>query len=451
MGIVWALAGVGAAGLGLGIWLFVRALRRRRGQSKVFGILGGLSLMLVAVVLLACYLPVFVLPDVAAESGVFNKPAPVDAGATVFYLSPADMYGGTPSVPTDTLVAVAARSGAIRWQHTLPGTRSQLAVEGDVAYVATFQPSPARTVTVAAYRGADGALLWQLIVADSFPHAILAASSDTVYFLTGTGIPNQANQQSEIIALSASDGTRLWSVEGPIDVYVPDGTLIATSDAVYLATITDLRAYRASDGKQLWQRTGQFVLAPTIGAGVIYLPLSRGGFAALRADDGAVICQAGDGFEVQSGGLNGTTLYLSGLILGPENPPYPSAVYAYDAATCLPRWHVANVGGDLEVGSGAVYINTYTDLTALRATDGKVLWRSASVTSSLSGTGWTFAAQPAVLGSALFATSAVLSGGIHILGSDGWIHLYAFAGGTGFEYWNVPVGHRTTFLAHLAY
>lgn len=449
MGLVWAVAGTGVVCIGLALVLINVAIRRRKGRA--LSILGGVALTLAAVVLLACYLPLFVLPDVTAESAVFNKPAPVDAGATVFYLSPADMYGGTPSVPTDTLVAVAARSGAIRWQHTLPGMRSQLAVEGDVAYVATFQSSPARAVTVAAYRGADGAQLWQLIVADSFPHAILAASSGVVYFLTGTGIPNQANQQSEIIALSASDGTRLWSVEGPIDVYVPDGTLIATSDAVYLATITDLRAYRASDGKQLWQRTGQFVLAPTIGAGVIYLPLSRGGFVALRAVDGALICQAGDGFEVQSGGLNGTTLYLSGLILGPENPPYPSAVYAYDAATCLPRWHVANVGGVLEVGSGTVYIEALTNLAALRAVDGRTLWHSASVTTSLRGTGWTFAAQPAVIGSALFATSAVLSGGIHILGSDGWIHLYAFAGGTGFEYWNVPIGHRTTFLAHLAY
>lgn len=449
MGFVWAVAGAGVVCIGLALVLINVAIRRRKGRA--LSILGSVALTLAALVLLACYLPVFVLPEVAAESADFHAPAPVAASATVFYISPADMYGGTPSVPTDTLIAVAARTGAIRWQRTLPGTRSQLAVEGDVAYVATFQSSPARAVMVAAYRGADGALLWQLIVADSFPHAILAASSGTVYFLTGTGIPNQANQQSEIIALSALDGMRLWSVAGPTNIYVLDGMLIATPDAVYLTTLNSLYAYRSSDGGSLWQRTGQFIVAPVVGAGAVYLPLSAGGFVALREDNGAVICQVGKGFDVVSGALEGDTLYLSVLILGPESPPYPSAVYAYDAATCTPRWHVANIGGDLVAGGGVVFVEAVSDVIALRGADGKVLWQRDAPNTTLRGTGWALAARPARLDSTFFATSALLSGGIHILGGDGWIHLYAFNGVDGFEYWNVPVGHHTTFLPHLTY
>lgn len=446
MGIVWALAGAGAAGMALGFWLFVRALRHRR--DRVFGLLGGVALILVSLILLACYLPVFVLPDVAAQTGVFNRPAPLDASAIVFYLSPADVYGPTPGVPTDTLIAVAARTGAIRWQRTLPGTQSQLAVEGDVAYVATRLAQDAGGIGVAAYRGADGAPLWQATVAGSIvPHTDVAAAGDAVYLLTAGG---QQTPQTEIIALGASTGTRLWSAEGDADADVSAARLIAASDAVYLVVVTGLRAYRASDGKLLWTHA-RLAAAPLVGAGVAYLPLYDGGFAAVRAADGSVICQVGGTFDVESAALDGDTLYLAGLILGPQNPPYPSAVYAYEAATCAPRWHVANVGGGLATGDGAVYVQALTNLIALRGSDGMLLWRSDTVTTSLRGTGWAFAARPAALGSTLFATSAVLSGGIHVLGSDGWIHLYAFAGETGFEYWNVPIGHRTTFLAHLTY
>lgn len=446
MWIVWALVGVGAAGMALGIWLFIHALRHRRG--RLFGILGGVVLILAALVLLACYLPVFVVPDVAAETGTFNRPAPLDGSATVFYLSPADMYGGSPSVPTDTLIAVAARTGAIRWQHTLPGTRSQLAVEGGVAYVATLAV-PTGTVTVAAYRGPDGALLWQSTVGDGLSYTALAAASNAVYFLTGV---EGSNPQITVTALNASDGMRLWSTAGLTVAYGPRTELIATPDAVYLARITNLQVYRASDGKLLWARS-QLSAFPVVGDGVAYLPLFDGGFAAVRAADGAVICQVGGNFDVGSGALDGGTLYLGGIISGGPTapPPYPTAVYAYDAATCAPRWHVANVGGELAAGGGTVYVEALTYLIALRGSDGKTLWRSPTETSSLVGTGWTFATRPAVLGSTLFATSAVLAGGIHVLGSDGWIHLYAFAGGSGFEYWHVPVGHRTTFLAHLAF
>lgn len=438
MGIVWLLVGAGAAGMALGVWLFIRALRHRRG--RVFGILGGLALILAVIVLLACYVPVFVLPDAIAASADFNAPAPVAASATVFYISPADMYSVAPSVLMDTLIAVVARSGAIRWQRTLPGWRSQLAVVGDVAYVATLQGSPTDAIMVTAYRGSDGALLWQSTGADNLPQAALAVAGNTVYVLGGVGEPNP---QATITALRAADGTRRWSVE--IGTYGYAATpLLATPGAVYLATSADLSVYRASDGTLLWTHA-QLAAAPVVGDGVAYLPLSNGGFAAVRADDGSVICRVGGNFDVAAGALDGNTLYLSGLILGPENPPYPSALYAYDAATCVPRWHVANVGGELVAGSGTLYVENYPELLVLRGTDGKVLWHRSPQNSSLRGTAWAFAAQPALLGSTLYATSALLTGGIHILGSDGWIHLYAFNGTDGFEYWQVPVGPHVNF------
>ena len=447
--IVWVLAGVGVAGLGLGVWLFVRAQRMRRGRAA--SILGSVVLVLAALVLLGCYLPVFVLPDVAAESAVFIQPAPVDASATVYFISSADVDYGTPSIPIDTLIAVAARTGAMRWQHALPGTRSQVAVEGNVAYVATLQSLTAGPIMVAAYRGGDGALLWQATIAGSLPHAELAVAGDRVYVLTAMG---SQTTQAEIVALRAADGAQVWSTEISEDTSGLLPSLIAAPDAVYLSTRIAVETFSADNGRLLWTRT-QLSSNPVVAAGVAYLPLSGGGFAAVHARDGSAICQAGGNLVATLAALDGDSLYLAGFIQGSpsESPPYPSAIYAYDAATCTPRWHAGYVASDLIASGGNVYMIAADSgtVTGVRAGDGKVLWHSGAVTSTLSGMGWRFSTQPVLLGTTLFATSGVMGGGIHVFGGYGWVHLYAFGGHSGFNYWHEPIGHRTRFSSHLTY
>ena len=113
MGTLWVWVGVAVACIGLAIVLFVVAVKRHKG--RVFSILGGAVLIVAAFILLACYLPVFVVPDVIANSAVLDKPAPVDASATIYYLSPTVEATGTPHVTAVPLIAVAARTGAIRW------------------------------------------------------------------------------------------------------------------------------------------------------------------------------------------------------------------------------------------------------------------------------------------------------------------------------------------------
>lgn len=451
MWIVWALVGVGVTAIALGIWLFVRAHRRRKG--RVFGILAGVVLILAAIVFLACYLPVFVVPDVTAESAVFHQPAPVDRLANVYFLSSAEMDYGGPSFPTDTLVAVAARSGAIRWQRALAGTRSQLAVAGDIAYVATFLPPPdTGNVELAAYRGADGVLLWQTSVADSLSHAVLAASGDAVYLLTGVATPGSP---VTLVALRASDGTQVWSAESNADANTYITTLVAAPDAVYLSATTGLQVYRSSDGEPLWTSDQHLSARVVVGAGFAVLPSESGGFSVVHASDGSAICQVGGKFVATLDALDGDSLYLAGLIQGSPSgaPPFPSAVYAYDASTCTPRWHTGYVASDLIAGGGAVYMLAADSgtVTGLRPADGKALWHSDAVTSTLSGMGWRFSTQPALLGATLFATSGIMGGGIHVFGGYGWVHLYAFGGASGFEYWHVPIGHRTRFSSHLVF
>ncbi|HEV8193582.1 MAG TPA: hypothetical protein VGP82_19160 [Ktedonobacterales bacterium] len=161
------VVGVGVASLGVGIWLYVRALTRRR-SGRNFGASGCLTLflLLAGVALLvgvAAYVPPEAPSNSAAQTAVFHRPAPVDAGATVVYLSQAVETSSTSraSTYTYTLIGLAARTGAIRWQRALPNCQPalvdcrlpQYAVDNGIAYVALPATNGA---AVAAYRGADG-------------------------------------------------------------------------------------------------------------------------------------------------------------------------------------------------------------------------------------------------------------------------------------------------------
>ncbi len=450
MGTLWAWLGVGMVTIGLDILLIVVAIRYRRGRA--FSILGGVVLMLATIILLACYLPVVILPDVAAQSAVFNQPAPVDASATIFYVSPRDAE--SPQLGSDTLFAVAARTGTIRWQRTLPTYTSRLTAyeppryveAGGVAYVTT---QAAQGITVGAYRAADGALLWQTTVPEGIASAPFAATSNAVYL--PIGVLQQYLTQG-IVALRASDGAQLWRIEiGTSDD--SGGTLIATPDVVYLSKVSSMQAYRASDGKPLWRQAQQMwrsSLLPVAGESVAYLLGTGGTFSAVRASDGTVICSgAGGNSEVHLLALGGGMLYLTAQGLGNIGDAQgrlinPETVYAYDATTCALRWTYATASGNEARGliaeDGAVYVFADDGIHALRAADGTVLWHRAAVNVYSPGAGWGLAARPAMLGNTLYVTSVVPLGGIQFSKAlRGRMHLFAI-GPHGSDYWQIPIG-----------
>lgn len=448
MNSLWVLLGVAAAAICLDIVLIVVAIRYRRGRA--FSILGGVVLMLATVILLACYLPVVALPNVAADSAVFNKPAPVDASATVFYLSPRDFESTQPT--SDLLVAVAARTGAVRWQHALPTYVSRdVAYEqpryvatDDIAYVTT---QAAEGITVGAYRGIDGMLLWQVAMPEGIAGAQFVANGSAVYIPIGVLRPYLTQG---IIALRPSDGMQLWRIE----TGNTGGSLIATPNGVYVSSGASMQAYRASDGKPLWSHA-QYLwrsnLFPVAGDSAAYLLGAGGTFTAVRASDGSTMCSgAGGDLEIHLVALGPNTLYVAaqgpgdigdaqGKLINPET------VYAYDATTCALRWRYATASGNyargLIAGNDAVYVMADDGIHALRAGDGTVLWHRAAANPNSPGSDWQFNAQPVMLGSTLFVTSVVAFGGIQFSRDlHGRMHLYAI-GPDGSDYWQTPVGH----------
>jgi outer membrane protein assembly factor BamB len=482
MDALWVGVGAGVVSLGVGIWLYERALSRRR-QGRKFGASGYVSLLLLlaGVALLvgvAAYMPPRTPSNSAAETAVLNHPAPVDASATVVYLSQGVETSSTSRASTYTymLIGLAARTGAIRWQRALPNCQPalvdcrlpQYAVDGGISYVAV---PAANGAMVAAYRDIDGASLWQTTLPSSQLDVAIAAHDDNVYVL-GTARQSPPPQPAQrlqwlrtVFALHATDGTQRWS-SGTLINEVVAGTLLATPDAVCLATQVEVQAYRARDGASVWQAhpdAGNLYVVPFGGVppvladGVMYLPTYSSGVSAVRASDGSLLCKAGDGLTMPTTAVAGNTLYVSAGLPGPhvrqQDGTYTNleTVYAYDAATCTLRWRYAtaslNSARGLVAGDETVYVNADDGIHALRAADGKVVWHRDAVNYGARDAGWKFDVQPTILGDTLFVTSPLLSHTRNIFGAfgtDGLMHVFAIAP-DGSDYWHTPVGHVTSF------
>ena len=467
---LWALVSAGVVAFGLGFWLLVRPPMRSR-MGNIFRIVGGVSLILVMVISLARAVTLFVPPNAQVDSGTFYRPAPVDERSTIFYLSRAYITTAKQQ-PIDTLIAVAARTGTIRWQRALPRQLPDYAgyiyaVEGDIAYVATSDGSG---ILVEAYRGADNMKLWQTSVPSNFPPEAIVVNTTGVYILDIVERP-QMGRFFSIIALRASDGAKLWNIETN-DSTLGQSSVIATRliagpDTVYFDTSPSanyvgdppgLQAYRASDGKLLWTHVwvvGQEVFRPVASGDVVYLPSGNHSILAVRAHDGSTICETSDNLHVHMIALVGHTLYAAArqpgdLADGQGKINNNEAVYTYNATTCAPLWHTAvranNSADVLIAGDSTIYVSADGRIYALRTTDGKLLWHRDQVNSDLPAAGWAFVAQPSTLGATLFVTAAVVQ--YHIIGgSDGRFHLYAISP-DGSYYWDTPVGHVTRFYPH---
>jgi outer membrane protein assembly factor BamB len=261
-----------------------------------------------------------------------------------------------------------------------------------------------------------------------------------------------------VVALRASDGVQHWSSGTLIDDYAAVGTLIATSDAVYLTTRDRVQAYRASDGKSLWTAQPDegdiFPMLPLAAGGVLYLPTYGSGVSAVRASDGTRLCKAGDNLNIHAIALAENMLYVAAELptshVRQQDGTYTNTetIYAYDAATCTLLWRYdtasLSAARALVAGSSTVYVVTDNGgIDALRAADGKLLWHRDGV--GLRDTGWAFGAQPAMIGDTLFVTAPLLYRTLNVFASDGLMHIYAIAP-DGSDYWHTPVGHVTSFL-----
>jgi len=252
-----------------------------------------------------------------------------------------------------------------------PGTFGQLAANGAfyVAVLATVgsNTQPAHFLLYA-FNASDGKLLWRS--SGTFTQgasATLLAENGVVFVYV-----------DRLYAYKASNGMLLWQAQGASQSLTgPNGgqDLLVHQGTVYVATNDGLTAYSTDNGSQLWHvpadsSLGQF-MEITLANGVIYATQADGA-SALDARTGKLhwSYKANRQFAGFLAPLTGSdTLYISNFMSG---------LVALDIHTGNPRWQAQAGGngirpilvdGTLFVGGGDGVI------AAIRASDGRILWR----------------------------------------------------------------------------
>lgn len=210
--------------------------------------------------------------------------------------------------------------------------------------------------------------------------------------ISGDFIDEPARQEAPIISSEVAEQAR-----------ADDGS------AVYVSGENAVYALRASDGKILWHRgktqgcdngaCTNVAMAATGGKVFVFFP---DGLYALRAVDGTILWRnpvfrfttrsfvlLNDKLYVPGDGrlyIAQTTSHVASIqIVGQPQPTvtpsgYSTDVYALNASdgSILWHWQPTNASGgstDVAAGDGNMYVAIGDSLYALRGSDGKVLWK----------------------------------------------------------------------------
>lgn len=243
-----------------------------------------------------------------------GETGPLVIGNRVYTLSVYNLQSGR---PLDDLVALDARSGAVRWRSTIGGRVLGLGTGGSAIYLsaALFSPSGALQspgYEVEALRANDGQTLWKtsLTYVPSAP-----TLGDSKVFITATGALNEKSPVDMALALSAADGSALWRIPGTVaylsgDNPTTDGALVYVvtyllSAQVSAATpfpanteVSLIKAIRIADGQPRWETplsVGFYPRSPVVSNGKVFVTFTgyRPDLAVLDAASGSILWRFG--------------------------------------------------------------------------------------------------------------------------------------------------------------
>jgi hypothetical protein len=130
-----------------------------------------------------------------------------------------------------------------------------LAVDAETLYVLSGQPPRAE---LAAYRLADGAMLWRVPVGlPGFPGLGLVDVGGVLVVIGATGVPGDAGYSASSIGFDEANGAAVWRREGGIVVGpTAAGALLVIRDRPQATQrrghSVDIQAVRASSGEPVW-------------------------------------------------------------------------------------------------------------------------------------------------------------------------------------------------------
>lgn len=321
-----------------------------------------------------------------------------------------------PTTPTSTSTALTAAGMATTGRATASAataTSATAPVQTNVYVGASETDSPNKIVY--ALNAVDGSVRWWYEVGAESGLEI-AAANGIVYAL--------GQVSGSMTALDAQSGQVIWHATTHANV---DTQPVAEDDAVFVTSSGAsgvhgyIDAYRASDGKLLWERdlgsNNSAELA--VSNGVVYANTFTV-LQALRASDGSVLWQWQR--ALASGGVGppcviGEVVYINGY----------GEVWAINTADGSQKWHykpptLASPGDTrVSAASDLVFAGNVHNLNALHASDGVLAWhttytRIVDGTSAYNGVVYvsvgTLVALNAATGTQLWSAS--------LSGAEGW-------------------------------
>ncbi len=344
------------------------ATNRQRGRRD--------SLRALALVIMSAFLPLGLVSCALIGSGSATAPllninAPVPSGSGLYSVQSAQDCSGCHY----TIVRTDAATGKPQWRQTLSGYVPQITVSDGVIYTASG-------LEALALRGSDGVTIWNTALNDSSQtqsnsigpvERQLVVADGHVYILIGGG--PSSPQQGQVVALRASDGARLWrhAFDGAESVAAGDGLVVVSTPG------NGIVALHAADGSQAWQapdNNTDIKVAQLLG-GLVYVDEGPAPLIALDEHTGALVwtlpCWNETGIASSA---SGARIYIG--CLEPHNPDATGeGVFAFDTQQrqLLWKYHAFNLHITPVVDSNLVFISTGTALDAVRASDGKRVWR----------------------------------------------------------------------------
>jgi outer membrane protein assembly factor BamB len=245
----------------------------------------------------------------------------------------------------------------------------------------------------AAYNATTGAPLWTYRFTDrtdeQTPELTVVGSR---VFATFTGCRSVSDQDSNIRAFDANTGAQLWQVnrDAVIGATVVDKDIVVAGGGDPF--LSEVSAYRVSDGSLVWSRNA-----------TMSRPVSAGGRVLINSLDEAGNPTGSELLDVRTGAtLWSTSTTYQALAAGPTGGP----IYAAGPGATLVRlnvetgaigWSVPGAAAQLAVDGPRLFVAQGTDLVARDSGTGAELWRKAYTVQL---------GKPVVAGGVLYATAA---------------------------------------------
>jgi outer membrane protein assembly factor BamB len=301
------------------------------------------------------------VPRWHTPAAMFSHMPPVVANGVIYVLLEQDSQIGY-------LQAVRASDGKWLWSDPLPQyVMSSFSLWDGTIYTTTQSYPDPHSQTLFALDASTGAVRWQINAGPSLSvSGTVLAADDAVYAVTGSG-------STALSAFDPHSGGLLWQTQ--MDGVVR-GNLVLAGEYVYLTTDAGtVAALHRSDGTPLWT-------VHTIGAS--HLTFANGLLYAAQIDGNHVLAlDPASGATRWSFTAAQTVamapLYADGVLFFRA---FNSLVYALNANTGALLWKQSyedTSGTEIAVGNGEVFVSSQyyprAFLNALRARDGALLWR----------------------------------------------------------------------------